>query len=89
MHPQCLPLLRVQCYVIQNPSLVSLLLSGFRCAYMSDGTAWQEGGLAVTASTTLGPRLPALHPAAFSLVRAVEGVWWCRSRLNHSIELSG
>ncbi len=59
---------------MQNPFLVSLLLSGLRCVYMSDGTAWQEGSLAVPASTALGPRLPALHPAAFSLLRAVEGV---------------
>lgn len=42
---------------------------------MSDGTVWQEGGLAVFVSTIQTPRLPALHPAAFSLVRAAEGVW--------------
>ena len=35
--------------------------------------AWQEAGLALTTSTVLSPRLPALCPAAFSLVRAAEG----------------
>ena len=34
----------------------------------------QEAGLALTTSTVLSPRLPALYPAAFSLVRAAEGV---------------
>lgn len=77
LHPIffCTYLFRAQCKEIQNLFLVSLLLSGLRCVCMSDGTAWQEGGLAVTASTVLGPRLPALHPAAFSLVRAVGCVW--------------
>lgn len=41
---------------------------------MSDGTVWQEAGLAVTASTAQRPRLLVLHPAAFSLLRAVEAM---------------
>lgn len=34
---------------------------------------WQEGGVAVTASTVQHPRLLVLHPAASSLLRAVGG----------------